>query len=163
AAVLVAMMMLCGLASLFKSNPPKPAPSPFSATRSSVPPSAEAPTATGPPAVAGTNGPGRPFDPQTPNASDPEFAHLFPEQGTPFTGHLSGQWKLHLPSGSEQPVTISRPADLLFSVNSRTNLFSNGIYVIRGNRLIIEKPAEPRADFSQLWKLQWRIDDDSHL
>jgi TolA-binding protein len=166
AAVLVAMIMLCGLASLFfKSTPPKPAPSP-------VPPRAQ--LATGSPAAnstarpaaaeAAATGPNWPIDPATQtlaNASDPEFAHLFPEQDTPFTGDLSGRWRLHFPSRYVYLVTLRRVDTDHYQFDSLQHL--SGGYVIRGNRLVMDRPDPGYVNvLSKLWKFQWRIDDD-HL
>jgi serine/threonine protein kinase/phage shock protein A len=95
------------------------------------------------------------------NASDPKFADLFPEQGPPFAGDLSGQWKLHLPAGYEYPVKLTRLDDRHYKFQSSVSM--SGVYLLRGDRLIMEQPAQPRADSSELWKDQWRIDDDSHL
>jgi serine/threonine protein kinase len=101
---------------------------------------------------------------QTPrlvNASDPKFADLFPEQDTPFIGDLSGQWKLHLPAGYEYTEQLVRLDDSHYELHDR-GVFA-GVYVIRGNRLVMDRPPRGQERLNDLWKLQWRIDDAGHL
>jgi serine/threonine protein kinase len=95
------------------------------------------------------------------NASDPEFSDRFPEQGTPFTGDLSGQWKLHFPNRYVYPVTLRRVDTDHYQLDSLQYL--SGGYAVRGNRVVMDRPDQGYINvLSKLWPFQWRIDDD-HL
>jgi hypothetical protein len=69
-----------------------------------------------------------------------------------------GDFTLHLPSGFEWQVSLVKLKHDRYELTSRTGLNCLGVYLMRGNRLQMELPNDPR-----LTEFQWMVEDGDHL
>ncbi|MEX2113798.1 MAG: hypothetical protein WD845_11470 [Pirellulales bacterium] len=100
----------------------------------------------------------QPMGPQ--NASDPAAPlDAAQEQAPPFADDLAGRWRLNLPAGFEHPAELERVDAQHYRL--RTKGVMNGVYRLRGNRLVMETPVDQRQ--VGMWEFRWQIENDRQL
>ncbi len=94
------------------------------------------------------------------NASDPAAPlDAAQEQGPPFPDDLAGHWRLNLPAGYEHPAELERIDAQHYRL--RTKGVMNGVYRLRGNRLVMETAVDERQ--VGMWEFRWQIESGQEL
>lgn len=70
----------------------------------------------------------------------------------------TGDFTLRFPRGFKWDVRLLKLEDNFFQLSSKRNLNCEGVYVLRGQRLVMEQPTDRR-----LTEFQWLVIDSDHL
>lgn len=81
------------------------------------------------------------------------------EQGPPFADDLSGRWALNLPAGFEHAAGLERVDDTHYRLSTKGVM--NGVYEVRGQRLVMQEPVDKRQ--VGMSEFRWQIENGQQL